>query len=203
MATNKYINNYNVASEQNLTNSLIMEAIQFKGIDVRYMKRSQLDINVLTKEDPTNKFVQGREIEMWPASVDGFDGDSMFSSIQLDISRQCTFVVSKTRFKEEFPDIGHPQHGDLIYMPVTNSLLEIKKVNKDSPFFENGKQFVYELVTELFNYSYEDVESESSEIDDILAIAIKNDDKAYAINDKVQETVSDDYGFDVNNTFGE
>lgn len=203
MATNKYINNYNVASEQNLTDSLIIEAIQFKGIDVRYMKRSQVDIDALTKEDPTNKFVQGREIEMWPASVDGFDGDSMFTSLQLDLGKQCTFVVSKSRFKEEFPDIVHPQHGDLIYMPVTNALLEIKRVNKDSPFFENGKQFVYEVVAELFNYSYEDVESDSSDIDAILDLAIKNDDKAYAVNDKVKTTVNDDYGFDINNPFGE
>lgn len=203
MATNKYINNYNVSSEQNLVDSLVIEAIQMKGIDVRYMKRTQLPIDVLTKEDPSNKFTQGREIEMWPASVDGFDGESMFTGVQLDISKQCTFVVSKTRFKEEFPDIIHPQNGDLIYMPVTNALLEIKRVDKDSPFFENGKQYAYELTTELFRYSYEDVESDDTNLDEIIDSVLKANDSAYAINDELKEETKNDYGFDINNPFGE
>lgn len=205
MATNKYINNYNVASEQNLVDSLVIESIQMKGLDVKYIQREQAPEDVLMKEDSSNSFKYGKDIEMWPASVQGFDGDSMFTDFQLDIQKSCTFVVSKTRFAIEFPTIKVPRHGDLIYMPVTNALLEIKNVSQDSPFFENGKQFMYELETELFRFSYENISTDETEVDTLINSIMNTteEDTPYGINTKNYEEVKNDYSFDPNNPFGE
>ena len=215
MATNPYINNYNVSSEQNLHDSLIIEAIQFKGVDCRYIPRHQINIDAVLMEDKNNTFKGGKLIEMWPANVEGFDGLELFDMAQLNMSKSATFVVSKTRFREEFPDIGNPRDGDLIYMPVTHSFLEIQKVEQESPFFENGKQYCYELNAQLFRSSHEDIETGDAELDNVAADVFdptkgfehvepedQEDSSQYGQNTKVDKDTNQDYSFDPQNPWG-
>ena len=48
-----------------------------------------------------------------------------------------------------------PKEGDLIYFPLGERLFEIKHVEHENPFYQLGKNFIYELQCELFRYEDE------------------------------------------------
>lgn len=207
MATNQYFQHYTATNEQDLIESLIVESIQTTGLDVTYIEREQLNVDYLYNEDPTNAFNSSTVIEMYPASVDGFDGDGeMFTSFGIDIKKTATFIVSKKRFGEELPLLTRPREGDLIYMPVTNTLLEVKFVNNESPFFEKGKQYVYELKLETFEYSYEEIQTGDfdidAELDDMFNPQPDVIVEDYGDNDDLDSDPAQDIVFDPSNPFG-
>lgn len=206
MATNPHFNHYYAANEQSLIDSLIIESIQVQGLDVAYIQRTQTNIDFLYSEDPTNVFNTFETIEMWPASVEGFDGEQLMTIFGDEFKKSATFIVSKTRFKEVFPDMIRPKEGDLIFMPITNAVMEIKYVDLESPFFEKGKQYVYELKVEAFEYSYESIQTGDTEIDDILQ-NMKIDDtelspEPYSKNDEIDDGTNNSIVFDPSNPFG-
>lgn len=208
MALNPYHNHYTAVNEQNLTDQLIIEAIQMKGVEVLYMPRTHNNYNRLFGEDPTSSFEECVSIEMYPVDVQGFGGDGeLMSKFGLEIKDTATFVVNKTRFKEEFPDWIRPREGDLMFMPYTNAILEIKFVNHESPFFNQGKMYVWELKVETFEFSYEDVETGNDNLDDLFNDLIGNFDQAVETEPfGDNQTIVDDYeistSFDPNNPFG-
>lgn len=210
MTTNAYFNNYFATNEQSLIDSFVVESIQIKGLDVAYIQRSQDNIDFLYNEDPTNIFDEFTVIEMWPAFVEGYDGEELMSMFGSEFKRAATFIVSRTRFEQELPDLIRPREGDLIYMPVTNAILEIKYVNKESPFFELGKQYIYELKAEMFEYSYEDFSIDDSDelafVDKAIEDMLVNDptefdEDDYAKNDEIEEGSEPTIIFDPNNPF--
>ena len=68
-----------------------------------------------------------------------------------------------------------PNEGDLIYLPFSGSLFEIKFVEHENPFYQVGKLFVFKLRCELFEYSGEDFDTGVDSID------IVEDQQAYSI----------------------
>jgi hypothetical protein len=205
MATNPYYSGYNNNQEQDLTDQLIIEAIQMKGMDVKYLPRTHTDYNYLYGEDPTSAFRSSTEIEMYVASVDGFGEGEMFSKFGLVVRDTATFIVSKTRFNEVFPGKIRPNEGDLIFMPVTNAILEIKFVNHESPFFQQGKQYVYELKMETFEFSHEEVATGDLDLDSIMNSIYptnkETDTDAYGDNKDMKTVVEPDTSFDPANPF--
>lgn len=207
MPTNPFFNHYYAENEQNLIDSMVIESIQIQGLNIAYIPRIQSDMQHLFREDPTNTFENSIKIEMYPASVDGFDGEDMFSNFGLDIKKSATFIVSKTRFKEEFPLFERAREGDLLIMPITNAILEIKNVKLESPFFENGKQYVYELTVETFEYSHEDINTNDQELDDLLDLNMIVDDlldasESRGNNENIQLDADEIITFDPKNPFG-
>lgn len=206
MATNQYFSHYNASNEQDLIEDLVIESIQLKGLDVSYIPRTQDNINYLYNEDPSNVFQSFSTIEMWPAFVEGFDGEQLMSIFGDEFKKSATFIVSKKRFSEENPSLPRPREGDLIFMPVTNAILEIKYVDHESPFFEKGKQYIYELKLEAFEYSYEDITTGDVDLDGILdELEISGQDintEEYGDNDDIETDSGDDISFDPSNPWG-
>jgi len=206
MPTSPYFNHYRASNEQNLIEGLVIESIQQRGLDVAYIERTQDNIDYLYNEDTSNVFTNFEMIEMWPAFVDGFDGDQMMSVFGNEFKKSATFVVSKKRFEETFPTFIRPKEGDLIFMPITNAVLEIKFVEHESPFFEKGKQYVYEIKTEAFEYSYEHIETSDPDIDDIIGQMNIDDSEAnpedYADNDEIDTDDRSNIEYDSSNPFG-
>ena len=170
MATNQYFqDNYQSVEDQQLIDALVIEAIQCKGQDMKYLSKEHNSFDFLFGEDPNASFTDCTVIEMYCAEVSGFGGDGeMFSKFGLEVRDTSTFVVSKTRFAEEFPTYIRPREGDLLFHPVTNAILEIKFVNPESPFFQKGKQFVWELKVETFEISHEEFITGDAPIDDMI-----------------------------------
>lgn len=206
MTTNPYFQHYTAVNEQNLIESLVVEAIQTQGLDVQYIPRTQDNIDYLFNEDDSNSFDSFATIEMWPASVEGFDGEQLMSIFGDEFKKSATFIVSRKRFGEEVPAQLRPKEGDLIFMPITNTVFEIKYVEHESPFFEKGKQYVYELKLEAFEYSYEDIEVGDTDLDALLdELEIPNQDEeveVYGQNDDLDTDTMDDIIFDPSNPFG-
>jgi hypothetical protein len=212
MTTNSYVSNYNEESEQDLQDDLVIEAIQMKGIDMNYLPRTLVSYDSLFGEDPTSAFNNSYVIEMYPANVDGFGGGGdMITNFGLEIKDTATLIVSKTRFSEEMDlndaTINKPQVGDLIYLPLTKSFLSIKHVEDESPFYELGKQYVWEIKTETFDFSYENFATGDNTIDDLINNDILNFDTAtdteeYGDNEDIQTEADTFVDFNVNDPFG-
>ena len=60
---------------------------------------------------------------------------------------------------------SRPLEGDLIYLPLTNGLFEIKFVEDESVFYQTGALQTYDLKCELFTYSSEKFNTGEATID--------------------------------------
>lgn len=169
MPINPYFNNTSYDAEQDLRSSLEAESIQSMGFETFYLKRELQNPDELMGEDPSSKFVDATNIEMYLVNIEQFNGDGDFFQGFLEIRDRCTFKVSKYRFKEELiGSLSMPREGDLIYVPHTKSLWEINKVRFDDVYYAHGKNYVYFLDCKLFEYSHEDIESGLPEADDFF-----------------------------------
>jgi len=172
MATNQYFNFYSNTEEQSLTNDLVVESLQIYGHDVRYLPREYTHVDDIFNEVKNSSFTNEFTIEMYIQGVDGFGGDGdLLSKFGVEIRDTQTFVVANTRFEEEAntASVGFtkPREGDLIYMPLTDQLMEIKHVEDEEVYYQLGKTYVYRLSTEFFEYSEEEFDTGIADIDDI------------------------------------
>lgn len=167
MATNPYFNVINAKNEQNLVEDLVIETIKIHGMDVHYLPRTIVNKHFAFGEDPISRFTSQKPIEMYLENVNGFEGDQdLISKFGFEVRDNATFVVSKKRFQKE-TEMVRPLEGDLIYFPLTKGLFEIKYVEHEAPFYQLGKNYVFKLKTELFQYSEETIETGEDSIDDI------------------------------------
>ena len=163
-------------SEQRLVESLIIESIKIYGFDTYYLPRTQVAKDELFLEDPASRFQNAIPLEMYLENIDGFAGEStIMSKFGLESRDSATFMVARMRWEDLIGKgrsnslvlPNRPAEGDLIYLPLTNSFFEIKKVDAHNPFFQLGKLYVYKLECELYQYSSEDFDTGIGRIDDV------------------------------------
>lgn len=165
MATNKYFINYNSKYEQNLIDDLVVETIKIHGLDFYYIPRELANQPDVFGDDPMSSFRQHFIIEMFIESVDGFEGDGDYiSKFGLEIRDSAKFVVSKKRF-QNITERERPLEGDLIFFPLNKKFFEIKFVEHENPFYQLGKNYVFSLSVELFQFSEENINTQIDEID--------------------------------------
>ena len=168
MAVNHYLNLYKNKSEQNLIENLTIEAIKFYGMDLQYIPRETLERDLIFGEDVRTQFTSNYLIEMYLETVDGWGGDgNILANFGMQIKDTATLVLSKKRFQETIPEKVRPLEGDLIFIPMSNSLLEINFVEHENPFYQLGKVFTYKLTVENFTYSHENFDTGQASIDRI------------------------------------
>lgn len=167
-----------VNTEQNLIQSLVDEQIRLFGSDVYYLPRKMI------KDVPLNdvlysEFKTQYMIEMLLINVEGFGSapSEFISKFGLRITDEITMVVSQNRWSQvfqEFADIttvdGRPNEGDLIYLPLTEDLYEIKFVEREAPFYQLGKNYIYTLTAEIYELGNDEFETGIEEIDAIEEI---------------------------------
>jgi hypothetical protein len=177
---NHYIQEHLYTGEQNLIEDLLIEAIQFAGINVYYIPRESATnlTDFLFGEDVLSKFTEAYPIEMYVERTDGFDGSGeMMSKFGLSINNQIEFSCSIRRFREATSSqFDRPREGDLIYFRLKPALFEIKYVADKVEFYQLHKLYMYRLTTEIFKYGEESIETGVDEIDDL------QDDFGYQIN---------------------
>jgi len=173
MATNHYFNHFGTNTpEQKLIESIVIESIKSFGIDVHYMPRTQVNTDSIFGEDRISQFNDARVVEMYIKSVDGFEGDGTFvSNFGLEVRDQITFTVSRRRFTElNFEGNNRdkePKEGDLIFFPLTDSLLQIMHVQGTNVFYQTGALQTFDLVCELFEYADEAIDTGVAKLDQI------------------------------------
>lgn len=147
--------------------------------------------DMILNEAIESKFGDAYSIEMYLENVDGFEGDgSLMTKFGLEIRDQATFVVAKRTWEKlvgfwnNSIVSGRPNEGDLIYLPLSKSLFEIKFVDHQQPFYQLSKFPVYKLRCELFEYSNEEISTGIAEVD------------------KFQQNAATEYVFSINNSNG-
>ena len=174
MASNIYFQN--ATADQNLLNDINREIIQPAGIDVVYLPRTLVKEDTVLDEDVISKFDTKYDIEMYVKSTDNFGGaDDAISKFGMAISDELILTVHAERFKF-VTGMTTPKEGDLVWFPLAKELFEIKFVEDEQPFYQVGKNYVFDLTCEQFDYSGEKIDTGVAAIDQIES------DNAYSID---------------------
>tara|TARA_E500000178_G_scaffold355073_1_gene426334 strand:+ start:1050 stop:1922 length:873 start_codon:yes stop_codon:yes gene_type:complete len=169
MALNSYFNQTSTVSEQNVVDSLVTESIQITGQNFYYLKRTDVNVDSILNESTITSFNSATLIEMYIEDAQGFEGEGDFlSKFGLEVRDTLNVLVSKSRFTTE-TSMTIPLAGDLLYFPLVDRCFEIKFVEDEVPFYQLGKNYVYKLSTELFEFSQENFNTGVAEIDDIVS----------------------------------
>jgi len=172
MATNPWVSQQ-VRSEQNLYEDLVIESLKFYGQDIYYLPREIVNKDKVFLDDVPSRFSDSYKIEMYVENVDGFEGEGdLFSKFGVELRDQATFVVARRRWKNLIGDKldaynFRPREGDLIYIPFSQSIFEIFKVETETPFYQLNQLPTFRLQCELFEYNDEDFDTDVEGIDDV------------------------------------
>tara|TARA_A100001201_G_scaffold50231_1_gene50033 strand:+ start:472 stop:1374 length:903 start_codon:yes stop_codon:yes gene_type:complete len=173
MATNLYFSQ-KVNSEQNLYEDIVIESLKMYGQDVFYLPRDIVNEDRVFGDDVPSRFNSSYKVEMYIENIEGFDGEGdLFTKFGVEIRDQATFVVARKRWTDTIArydnDINsvRPREGDLIYLPLSNSMFQIMAVEHEQPFYQLSNLAVYKLRTELFEYNDEDFDTNVAAIDSI------------------------------------
>lgn len=148
-------------SEQRLYEDMIEESLRIYGQDVYYIPRNLKNLDQVMNDAVASEFNQAYLIEMY-IDEGGYTGEgTIMSKFGLEIRDQASLVVSRRRWenfigRENTTMIGgRPNEGDLIYIPLSGTFMEIKFVEHEAAFYQLANIFVYELHCETFEYSGE------------------------------------------------
>ena len=172
MATNVYFSQ-KVKSEQNLYEDIVIESLKMYVQDIYYLPRDVVHEDTILNEDVESKFDASYTIEMYIESVDGFEGDGdILSKFGVEIRDQATFIVSRRRWEQLIGIHNNginsvmPNEGDLLYLPLSKGLFEIRFVEDEQPFYQLSNLPVYKLQCELFEFSGEKFNTGLVNLDD-------------------------------------
>jgi hypothetical protein len=195
-----------INTEQELVQSLVDEQIKLFGMDVYYVPKSML-IDKTLNDVILNEFKETYMIEMMLINVEGFGGAGAvaMSKFGLRLTDEITFAVSKRRW-QSWTSLalsthveGRPNEGDLIYVPMTKNTYEIKFVERETPFYQLGKNYIYSLSCELLENADNQFDTGMDEIDNLTQEAhvfpvtvAAGGTGAYEVGEKVSQTYTVD-----------
>jgi hypothetical protein len=175
MATNPYFSQGR-KSEQLLYEDLIVESLKMYGQDVYYLPRELVNKDQIFVDDNVSRFSDAYKIEMYIENTEGFDGEGdLFTKFGVEIRDAATFIVARRRWNsviavnEEADNnpFFRPREGDVIYLPLSQSMFQISRVETESPFFQLKDLPVFKMRCELFEYNDEDFDTDIEEIDQV------------------------------------
>ena len=173
-------------SEQRLVQSLINEQLQIYGVEVIYLPRKILSKDEILTEVQSSTFNDNYAIEAYVNTYEGYTGaGDIMTKFGMSLKDELTVTISKERFEDfissfladmpasEREVATRPCEGDLIFFPLGQRVFEIKFVEHEQPFYQLGKNYVYQLKCELFeledelsNISGDTLETISQDVDD-------------------------------------
>ena len=164
--------------EQRLVQDLINEHLRIYGVEVTYIPRKFVARETIMEEVTSSKFDDNFLIEAYVNTYEGYSGSGdILTKFGMSLRDEVTLTLSKERFEDfiapfldampesEIEVSTRPREGDLIYFPLGQRLFEVKFVEHEKPFYQLGKNYVYELKCELFEYEDEVIDTDIDEID--------------------------------------
>ena len=123
----------------------------------------------------SSKFDDNFLLEAYVNTYEGYSGaGDIMTKFGVSLRDEVTLTISKERFEDfisPFLNIDayeiatRPREGDLIFFPLGQRLFEVKFVEHEQPFYQLGKNYVYQLQCELFEYEDEIIDTGVDEID--------------------------------------
>jgi len=173
MAKNLHIKS-GVRSEQLLYENLVIESLKIYGQEVYYLPRDIVNENKIFGDDVPSRFNSSYKIEMFIDNIEGFEGEGdLFTKFGVEIRDEATFVVSRRRWTDTIGRYDNeinserPREGDLIFLPMSKSLFEIRHVEHEQPFYQLENVPTFKLRASLFEYNDEDLDTGVTDIDKI------------------------------------
>ena len=175
--------------EQRLVQDLINEQLKIYGVEVTYIPRKFVRKQTVIKEVQSSLFDDNFLLEAYVNTYDGYSGQGdIMTKFGVSLKDELTVTISKERFEdfigpflsaeEEYDLASRPREGDLVYFPLGQRLFEVKFVEHEQPFYQLGKNYVYELKCELFEYEDEvidtDIEAIDTQVQDLGYISTLN-----------------------------
>ena len=161
--------------EQRLVQSLINEQLQIYGVEVTYIPRKFVNKQSIIEEVQSSKFDDNFSIEAYVNTYEGYSGaGDIMTKFGVSLRDEITLTISKERFEDfiapflvddEYEIATRPREGDLIFFPLGTRLFEVKFVEHEQPFYQLGKNYVYQLQCELFEYEDEIIDTGVDAID--------------------------------------
>ena len=166
-------------SEQRLVQDLINEQLQIYGVEVTYIPRKFVRKQTIIKEVQSSAFDDNFLLEAYVNTYDGYGGQGdIMTKFGVSLRDELTLTISKERFEdfispflesdEDYELSTRPREGDVIFFPLGARLFEVKFVEHEEPFYQLGKNYVYQLKCELFEYEDEVFDTDIEEIDSQL-----------------------------------
>jgi len=173
-------------SEQRLVQNLINEQLTIYGVEVVYLPRKIVKKDQILTEIQSSSFNDNFLIEAYVNTYDGYSGaGDVLTKFGMSLKDELTVTISRERFEDFIsPFLGslpagevevstRPSEGDLIFFPLGKRLFEIKFVEHEEPFYQLGKNYVYQLKCELFELSdeiggWDEINRTTQTIDDTL-----------------------------------
>jgi len=204
MARNIYFSD-KVRSEQKLYENIIIESLKMFGQDVYYLPRTIVNENRVFGEDVPSKFSNSYKIEMYIENTEGFEGEGdLFSKFGVEIRDEATFIVARKRWNTTVGRVDNqiegarPREGDLIFLPLSNSLFEVMHVEHEQPFYQLSNLPTFKMRCQLFEYSDEDFDTDLVSIDGIeqnnayeFDIVLSGISGNFEIGERVEQTLLD------------
>ncbi len=175
--------------EQRLVQELINEQLKIYGVEVTYIPRKFVRKQTIIEEIQSSKFDDNFLLEAYVNTYDGYGGaGDILTKFGMSIRDELVITISRERFEDfiapflndendnEIELASRPREGDLVYFPLGQRLFEVKFVEHEQPFYQLGKNYVYELKCELFEYEDEVLDTSVEEIDTVL------EDKGYIVD---------------------
>ena len=166
-------------SEQRLTQDLINEHLKIFGVEVTYIPRKFVRKQTIIKEVQSSAFDDNFLLEAYLNTYEGYSGQGdIMTKFGVSLRDEVTLTISKERFEdfispfleadEDYELASRPREGDVIFFPLGGRLFEVKFVEHEDPFYQLGKNYVYQLKCELFEYEDEVFDTDIEEIDSQL-----------------------------------
>ena len=165
--------------EQRLVQDLINEHLKIYGIEVRYIPRKFVRQQSIIREVQSSTFDDNFLLEAYVNTYDGYGGQGdIMTKFGVSLRDELTITISKERFEdfispflesdEDYTLASRPREGDIIFFPLGQRLFEVKFVEHEQPFYQLGKNYVYQLKCELFEYEDEILDTGIDVIDSQL-----------------------------------
>ena len=161
--------------EQRLIQNLINEQLQIYGVEITYIPRKFVNRQSIIEEVQSSKFDDNFLLEAYVNTYEGYSGaGDVMTKFGVSLRDEVTLTISKERFEDfispfldpdDYELSTRPREGDLIFFPLGSRLFEVKFVEHEKPFYQLGKNYVYELQCELFEYEDEIIDTSIDEID--------------------------------------
>ena len=166
-------------SEQRLVQDLINEQLQIYGVEVTYIPRKFVRKQTIIKEVQSSAFDDNFLLEAYLNTYEGYSGQGdIMTKFGVSLRDEVTLTISKERFEDfispfleaddDYELASRPREGDVIFFPLGSRLFEVKFVEHEEPFYQLGKNYVYQLKCELFEYEDEVFDTDIDEIDSQL-----------------------------------
>ena len=166
-------------SEQRLVQDLINEQLKIYGVEVTYIPRKFVRKQTIIKEVQSSAFDDNFLLEAYLNTYEGYSGQGdIMTKFGVSLRDEVTLTISRERFEDfispflsaddDYELSSRPREGDVIFFPLGSRLFEVKFVEHEEPFYQLGKNYVYQLKCELFEYEDEVFDTDIEEIDSQL-----------------------------------